>query len=100
MTWLRRALVVLGALVFFVFAVVAVNQEEISLRFLAWQTPAFSVFWWLLAALLLGLLLGLTAAVGIAARRSMQNRRLRKELEAATEALQQLQEQSQSAPPS
>ena len=98
MTWLRRTLVVLAALVLFVFAVVAVNQEEISLKFLAWRTPAFSVFWWLLIALLAGLLLGLTAAVGMTARRSMRNRRLLRELDAATGELQRLREQSESAP--
>ena len=94
MTWLRRALAVLAALVLFLFALVAVNQEQISLRFLAWQTPALSVFWWLLVALLLGLTLGLAAAVSMAARRSMRNRRLRKELLAANEELHRLREQS------
>ena len=94
MSWLRRALAVLAALVLFLFALVAVNQEQISLRFLAWQTPALSVFWWLLVALLLGLMLGLAAAVSVAARRSMRNRRLRKELLAANEELHRLREQS------
>ena len=94
MTWLRRALAVLAALVLFLFALVAVNQEQISLRFLAWQTPALSVFWWLLVALLLGLTLGLAAAVSMAARRSIGNRRLRKELLAANEELHRLREQS------
>ena len=61
MTWMRRVLAVLLALVLFLFAVVAVNQEQISLRFLAWHTPTLSVFWWLLISLLLGLLLGLAA---------------------------------------
>ena len=98
MTWLRRALVVLLALVLFLFAVVAVNQEQISLKFLAWQTPALSVFWWLLVALLLGLLLGLVAAVGMAAKRAMRNRRLAKELQGANEELQRLREQPPAAP--
>ena len=96
--WLRRALAVLAALALFVFAVVAVNQEQISLKFLAWQTPALSVFWWLLAALLLGLFVGLTALVGINAKLSMQNRRLRKELQRAGEDIERLQEQPKSAP--
>ena len=98
MTWLRRALVVLLALVLFLFAVVAVNQEQISLKFLAWHTPALSVFWWLLTALLLGLLLGLAAAVGMTAKRSIQNRRLAKELRGANEELQRLRERPPAAP--
>ena len=98
MTWLRRALAVLLALVLFLFAVVAVNQEQISLRFLAWQTPAVSVFWWLLISLLLGLLLGLAALSGVIARRSMRNRRLSRELQSANEELQQLREQAPAPP--
>ena len=98
MTWLRRALVVLLALVLFLFAVVAVNQEQISLKFLTWRTPALSVFWWLLTALLLGLLLGLAAAVGMTAKRSLRNRRLAKELQGANEELQRLREQPPAAP--
>ena len=100
MSWVRRALALLLALVLFLFAVVAVNQEQISLRFLAWQTPALSVFWWLLISLLLGLLLGLAAALGIVARRSLRNRRLRKELQTAREELQRLRDESPAAPAS
>ena len=98
MTWLRRSLAVLAALVLFLFAVVAVNQEQISLKFLAWQTPALSVFWWLLGALLLGLLLASAAFAGMNAKRSLRNRRLRKELQAANEELERLREQTDSTP--
>ena len=72
------------------------NQEQITLRFLAWQSPALSVFWWLLIALLLGLSLGLAGALGMSARRSLRSRRMRKELQAANAELQRLRE---SAPP-
>ena len=77
---------VFAALALFVFAAIAVNQEEISLRFLAWQTPALSVFWWLLLALILGLTLGLAAAMGIITRQAMRNRRLRRALAATDES--------------
>lgn len=93
MTWLRRALAAAAALVLFLFAVIAVNQDQISLRFLTWQSPELSVFWWLLTALLLGLILGLGAAAVMAARRSMHSRRLRRELRAAHEELRSLREQ-------
>ena len=98
MTWMRRVLAVLLALVLFLFAVVAVNQEQISLRFLAWHTPTLSVFWWLLISLLLGLLLGLAAPAGVIARRAMHNRRLSRELQNANEELQQLRDQAPVAP--
>ena len=94
MTWLRRALAALAALVLFVFALVAVNQEQISLRFLGWQTPTLSVFWWLLGSLLVGLLLGLAGAAGMTAKRSMRNRRLRRELQTANDELQQLRDRA------
>lgn len=100
MTWLRRTLAVLLALVLFLFAVVAVNQEQIALRFLAWQTPAVSVFWWLLISLVLGMLVGLTAALGVAARRSLKNRRLRKELQAVREELRRLRDPPPATPAS
>ena len=90
LTWFRRALTVIAALVLFLLAVVAVNQEQIALKFLAWQTPALSVFWWLLIALLLGLGLGLAAALGMTARRSMRNRQLQKALRTANEELERI----------
>ena len=93
-TWLRRALVVLAALVLFLLAVVAVNQEQISLKFLAWQSPPLSLFWWLLIALLLGLALGLVAALGMSAKRSMRSRRLHRELHAANAELQRLRDRA------
>ena len=95
--WLRRALALAAVLVLFLFAVFAVDQNEVSLKFMAWRTPSLSVFWWLLLAFVLGLCLGLAAAARVAARGSMRNRRARKELLAAQEELQQLRD-SASAP--
>ena len=43
----------------FLFAALAVNQEQVALTFAVWQTPfTLSIFWWLLAALVIGILLG------------------------------------------
>ena len=48
-----------SVLMVFVLAAVAVNQQELTLSFALWQTPfALSMFWWLLAAFLLGLFFG------------------------------------------
>ncbi len=80
-----RGLAVCAALILFVFAVIAVNQEQISLRFLAWQTPALSVFWWLLLALMLGLALGFAASLGVITRQAMRVRRMRRDLATAGE---------------
>ncbi len=87
MSWLGKLFWVVLAILTFCFAVLAVNQEAISLRFVTWQTPAVSVFWWLLIAFAMGLSLG---AIGIAwstARLSLRNRRLNKRLGQAEQAL-------------
>ena len=43
----------------FVFAALAVNQQQVALSCVSWQTPfTLSIFWWLLMALLLGIFLG------------------------------------------
>ena len=59
MAWLARLFWGAVALLVFFFAALAVNQEQIALAFIVWETPSISVFWWLLAAFTLGLLLGL-----------------------------------------
>ncbi len=83
-------LVVLAAVVVFLFAVIAVNQSAISIRFLAWQTPEWSVFWWLLLAFLSGLGLGLLAIVVLSAKQSLKQRQLRKDLELSNRELHRL----------
>jgi len=83
-------LVVLSAVALFLVALVAVNQSVISLRFLSWQTPEWSVFWWLLLAFLIGLVLGLLGIVVLGAKQSLKNRQLRKDLELANRELHRL----------
>ncbi len=75
------------AIVVFFLAVLAVNQEPVALKFLNWQTPSLSVFWWLLAAFLLGLLLGLLAVAALTARLSLKNRKLARQLAHAEQEL-------------
>jgi hypothetical protein len=51
-----------------VFAALSVNQYEMALNFAIWQTPfVLSMFWWLLAAFLIGLLVGLVNATWVGA---------------------------------
>ena len=80
MSWLRRALFGLLALLLFLFARLAVNQDPVALRFLNWQTPAFSVFWWLLIAFVLGLAVAFLGGVFFSTRLGLRNRRLAKRL--------------------
>ena len=54
MKWLKSIVLLVAMLVAFLFAALAVNQQEITLSFAVWQTPfALSMFWWLFAAVTL-----------------------------------------------
>ena len=80
MSWLARVFWALLAILLFFLAALAVNQEPVVLRFLNWQTPSISVFWWLLAAFGAGLLIGLLGITVLTTRLSLKNRKLEKQL--------------------
>ena len=72
----------------FLFAALAVNQEQVALTFAVWQTPfTLSIFWWLLAALVTGILLGVLYSSLLNVRYRFANRRLRKALDKAEQQL-------------
>jgi len=78
------------AIVLFCFALLAVNQTQVALRFLDWQTPEVSVFWWLLLAFLLGLVVA-ALGFGLASlRMRLRQRALNKELDASRRELERL----------
>jgi len=83
MSWLGRLFWAVLALLVFLFSALAVNQDEIALQFVTWRTPEISMFWWLLAAFVLGLTLGLVGVAWSTARLSLRNRSLTKRLGAA-----------------
>ena len=87
MSWLARVFWALLAILLFFLAALAVNQEPVVLRFLSWQTPSISVFWWLLAAFGAGLLLGLLGITVMTTRLSLKNRKLVKQLGNAEQVL-------------
>ena len=63
----------------FLFAALAVNQEQVALTFAVWQTPfTLSIFWWLFSALYGG---------WVNVRYRFANRRLRKALDKAQQQL-------------
>jgi uncharacterized integral membrane protein len=73
----------------FLFAALAVNQQQVALSFVSWQTPfTLSIFWWLLMALLLGVVLGWFYNLVRHLPLRMQVRRLKKALAAAEQALE------------
>ena len=78
----------------FVFAALAVNQQQVALSFVRWQTPfTLSIFWWLLMALLLGIFLGWSYNWVRFFPLRMQLRRLKKSLAAAESAVGEPQNQ-------
>ena len=91
MRWLKSLALILTLIVAGVLAALSVNQHEIALTFAIWQTPfVLSMFWWLLAAFLLGLFVGMVNAAWIGIRRRLEVRRLRVALEQANAELERL----------
>jgi len=78
-----RPLAALGGIVSFLFAVIAVNQEQVSIRFLTWRSPEWSLYWWLLIAFMAGAAVGAAALLPGRARVALRIRRLRKALDEA-----------------
>lgn len=78
------------AILLFCFALLAVNQSQVTLRFLSWQTPEVSVFWWLLSAFLLGVTVTALGCGLASLRLRMRQRSLNKELDAARRELEKL----------
>ena len=56
------------------------NATPVSLRLLNYETPPVPVFWWLLAALILGFAAGAAQCIGGHFRRNAVERKLRREL--------------------
>ncbi len=72
----------------FLFAALAVNQEQVALTFAVWRTPfTLSIFWWLLSALVVGIALGALYGGWVNVRYRFANRRLRKALDKAQQQL-------------
>jgi uncharacterized membrane protein YciS (DUF1049 family) len=94
MSWLSRLLWGALALAAFLFAALAVNQSPVSLRFMIWETPEVSVFWWLLLAFAAGLAVGLAGASLVSVRARFRQRALSRKLATSEKAVRQLQDPS------
>ncbi|NCF43638.1 MAG: DUF1049 domain-containing protein [Proteobacteria bacterium] len=88
MTWLKTLFFISVLILVFLFAALAVNQQQVALSFVGWQTPfTLSIFWWLFMALLLGILLGWLYNLMRHLPLRLQVRKLKKSLAAAERAL-------------
>ncbi|MEQ8689400.1 MAG: LapA family protein [Pseudomonadales bacterium] len=91
MNWLKTLVLVVAMLIVGSLAALSVNQQEIVLSFAIWQTPfALSMFWWLLAAFLIGLLFGTLASLWTGAKRRLELRKLRKTVAQSNAELERL----------
>lgn len=90
MTLLARLAWILIGVLLFCFAVLAVNQEAVALRFLAWRTPEISLFWWLLLAFVAGLVVGGTSIGLVSIRHRLHERTLARQLAASQQELVRL----------
>ena len=94
MTWLKSLLFVCVLILVFLFAALAVNQQQVALSFVRWETPfTLSILWWLFLALMLGLFLGWLYSLVRHLPLRMQVRKLKKSLAAAELARQKTQDQ-------
>lgn len=84
MTWLKSLLFICVLVFVFLFAALAVNQQQVALSFVQWETPfTLSIFWWLFLALTLGVFLGWFYSFVRHLPLRMQVRKLKKALAAA-----------------
>jgi len=97
-TWLKSLLFISILALVFVFAALAVNQQQVALNFVVWQTPfTLSIFWWLLMALLLGIFLGWSYNWLRHIPLRLQVRKLKKSLAVAESALSKQHDQLSSS---
>ncbi|NOX52751.1 MAG: LapA family protein [Gammaproteobacteria bacterium] len=91
MKWLKSLTLVIAMLLAFAVAALAANQEELALTFAYWQTPfTLSMFWWLLAAFLVGLFFGLLNAGWMSIKYRLENRKLRQSLAQSSAEVERL----------
>jgi len=90
MNFLAKLTWFLIGLLVFCFAMLAVNQETAALRFLVWQSPEYSLFWWLLLAFVIGLVVGGTTVGLVSLRHRLNERSLARQLTASQQELLRL----------
>ncbi len=96
MRWLWKLFLLLTFILILIASILAVldNSETVSLRFLSWQTPDFSIYWWLLSALAIGFLLGALSVTFGSVRLKLKERHLQKQLKDSEKQASQLRNQS------
>lgn len=96
MRWLWRLVLILAFVVAALISAVAFmdNADAVSLRFLEWQTPLVSIYWWLLLALTIGFVSGSVVLYAMSVKLRVSERKFRRELVTTQRELQRLKELS------
>jgi uncharacterized integral membrane protein len=83
MRWIWNVLVAVLFVLVLLLSILAVsdNSEAVALRLLRWETPAISIYWWLVASLVIGMVFGWLTSLRAKVRLTLQARQLRRELE-------------------
>ena len=89
MKWLKIFAAAVTLFLVFLGSALAVNQQVLTLKFAVWETPfALSMFWWLLAAFLIGLFFGLLNAAWVNVKHRLEIRTLRRQLDKVEAAIE------------
>ncbi len=89
MVFLKKWLLRLVILIVFVAALLAAsdNSDDVTLKFMEWQTPAWPVSWWVLAAFVLGTAFGMLLNTVTNTRLRMNVRSANKQISAREKEL-------------
>ncbi len=93
MKWLKTLGILVAMLVAFGLALLGStsNNEAVTLNFAVWETPrALPVYWWLLAAFLIGVALGIVNTFWLNAKHRMELRKLKRSLSQTTAEVERL----------
>jgi len=96
MRWLWKLFLVTTFLFILLIGILAVvdNGQTVSLKFLTWQTPELSLFWWMLMALLCGFVLGAMSMSFSTFKSKVKQRQLQRQLKSCERESKRLRDQS------
>lgn len=92
MNFIKRTVFILVALVAAAVALLAAadNSDEVTLKFLEWQSPVWPISWWILTAFVVGVLFGTALNLVSNTRLRMNVRKANKTAAGRTRELDQV----------
>jgi uncharacterized integral membrane protein len=92
MRWLWRVMLIVTFILAALISAVAFmdNADAVSLKFLEWQSPLVSIYWWILFALTAGFISGSVVLYATTVKIRISERKFRRELLATQQELERL----------